>query len=84
MWDNPTMKIVRTDAKKRISLPGSHPGEVYELINEEPGHYSLVRLVAPTPKTKPKTISQVGKAMNVAPLKPSKTWKQLRKLTREG
>lgn len=77
------MKIVRTDAKKRISLPGSRPGDVYELINEEPGHYSLVRLVAPSPKTKPKTISQVQKALKAAPLKPEKSWDQLRKLTRE-
>jgi len=77
------MKIVRTDAKKRISLPGSRPGEVYEVINEEPGHYSLVRVVSPMARTKTKTVSQVEKAMKAAPLKLTKSWEELRKLTRE-
>jgi hypothetical protein len=76
------MSIVRTDAKKRISLPGSCPGEVYEIVNEEPGRYSLIRLVAP-PKKKPRTPSEVKKAVERAPLKPTMTWDQLRKLTRE-
>ena len=77
------MKIVRTDGKKRISLPGSQPGEVYEITNEEPGHYSLIRVVSPMARTKTKTVSQVEKAMKAAPLKPTKSWEELRKLTRE-
>ena len=77
------MRIVRTDAKRRITLPGSRPGEVYEVIEEEPGHYSLARLVALPPRGRHKTVSEVEEAMKSAPLKPTTTWDQLRKLTRE-
>ncbi|MBC9867874.1 MAG: hypothetical protein F7B06_01500 [Opitutae bacterium] len=77
------MRTVRTDAKRRITLPGSRPGEVYEVIEEEPGHYSLARLVALPPRRRQKTVSEVEEAMESAPLKPATTWEQLRKLTRE-
>ncbi len=77
------MRIVRTDAKRRISLPGSRPGEVYQVIEEEPGHYSLARLVEPPPRNRHKTVSEVEEAMESVPLNPATTWEQLRKLTRE-
>ena len=77
------MKIVRTDAKKRISLPNSKPGEVYQLIEEEPGRYSLTRMVVPPPRKQPTSIAEVRKAMRSAPLKPKLSWEKLRDLTRE-
>ncbi len=77
------MKIVRTDAKRRITLPGSQPGEVYEVVEEEPGHYSLARMVPLPTKKMPKTVSEVERAMESAPLTPVTSWEKLRKLTRQ-
>lgn len=76
------MKIVRTDAKRRITLPGSQPGEVYEVVEEEPGHYSLARMVPLPSKKMPKMVSEVERAMDSAPLTPATTWENLRKSTR--
>jgi len=70
------------DAKKRVVLPAGRPGDVFDIQQQAEGRLLLVRL------ERPGHAGQLGKkacleAMRKAPLRPTLTWEQLRKLTRE-
>lgn len=72
----------KTDAKRRVVLPGAEPGEIYDVQKQSDGTYLLVRL------ERPKTRRVVSKeeslrAMNAAPLTLSLTWDELASMTRE-
>ncbi|HXV60907.1 MAG TPA: hypothetical protein VEK15_09440 [Vicinamibacteria bacterium] len=76
------MSTSTVDSKKRIVLPGSRPGDVFDIQQQAEGRFLLVRL------EKPERIRRVSKsacleAMREAPLRMSMTWEKLRELTRE-
>jgi bifunctional DNA-binding transcriptional regulator/antitoxin component of YhaV-PrlF toxin-antitoxin module len=81
-WDNPTMSTSKVDAKKRIVLPKGRPGDVFDIQQQAEGRYLLVRL------EKPKAVTRISRetcleAMAKAPLKPTMTWEELKRRTRE-
>jgi len=76
------MSVSTVDSKKRIVLPSGRPGDVFDVQQEEEGRFLLIRL------GKPKRAGRTSRracmeAMRKAPLSPTMTWEQLRKLTRE-
>jgi hypothetical protein len=76
------MGTSKVDTKKRIVLPNSRPGDVYDVQEESLGRYRLVRLEKPdAPKKMSK--SECLRAMDANPLQPTMTWDELRRLTRE-
>jgi hypothetical protein len=82
MWDIPTVSTYTVDTKKRIVLPASRPGDVFDIQQQAEGRFLLIRL------EKPESSKQMGKkacmeAMRKAPLRPTLTWEKLRELTRE-
>lgn len=82
MWDNPTMSTARVDSKKRVLLPNSKPGEVYDIQQQDDGRVVLVRLEAPKPAPRMSRKACL-EAMNESPLTPTLSWEQLRGITRE-
>ena len=82
MWDNPTMSSSRVDAKKRILLPNGRPGDVFDIQQQADGRFLLVRLEKPEPPHR-KSRRACLEAMRTAPLRPTKSWEELRELTRE-
>lgn len=81
-WDTPIMSTTRVDFKKRIVLPKGRPGDVFDIQQQAEGRYLLVRLEKPERETR---ISKKAclEAMRRAPLRPTMTWDELRKQTRE-
>ena len=76
------MSTYKVDIKKRIVLPASRPGDVFDIQQQAEGRFLLIRL------EKPKSSEQMSKkacmeAMRKAPLKPTLTWEKLREMTRE-
>lgn len=76
------MSTSKVDAKKRIVLPDGRPGDVFDIQQQAEGRYLLVRL------EKPERPARISKsvclaAMREGPLRPTMTWEQLRKVTRE-
>lgn len=71
-----------TDNKKRVVLPGTVPGDVFAC--EQKGDEILLRRVyrQPGPQKKP-TKAQALRAIQTSKFKPSMTWEELRKMTRE-
>jgi hypothetical protein len=82
MWDIPTMSTSTIDAKKRIILPGSRPGDVFDIQQQEEGRFLLVRLEKPL-RAKQMSRKACLAAMHKAPLRPTLTWEKLKELTRE-
>jgi bifunctional DNA-binding transcriptional regulator/antitoxin component of YhaV-PrlF toxin-antitoxin module len=82
MWDSPTMSTSTVDSKKRIVLPGSRPGDVFDIQQQREGRFLLVRLEKPE-RTERLSKEACIEAMRNAPLRPTMAWEQLRKLTRE-
>lgn len=82
VWDNPTMSSSKVDSKKRIVLPNGCPGDVFDIQQQSEGRLLLVRLEKPEPPHR-KSRQACLEAMRTAPLRPTKTWKELRELTRE-
>jgi len=76
------MGVSKVDAKKRIVLPRGKPGDVFDIQQQAEGRYLLVRLEKPQSDQR---ISKAEclKAMRDAPLRPTMTWEELRKETRE-
>lgn len=70
------------DSKKRIVLPDGRPGDVYDIQKEDEGRFVLVRLEKPEPRVR-KSRKACLAAMRKAPLRPTMSWEELRKLTRE-
>ena len=81
-WDNPTMATSKVDSKKRVVLPAGRPGDVFDIQQQAEGRFLLIRL------EKPESSSRMSKedcleAMSHSPLRPTMSWDELRKLTRE-
>lgn len=76
------MSTSKVDAKKRVVLPGGNPGDIFDIQQQGEGRYLLVRLEKPEV---PARLSRNAclKAMREAPLRPTMSWEELRKLTRE-
>ncbi len=76
------MSTSKVDTKKRIVLPASRPGDVFDIQQQAEGRFLLIRL------EKPKHSNRMSRktcmaAMRKAPLRPTMTWEKLRELTRE-
>lgn len=76
------MSKSRVDKRHRIELPGSQPGDVFEVQKQADGGYVLVRLQG-QPAGRPKTKEGVLQAMEENPLKLTMSWEVLRQITRE-
>jgi len=77
------MSISTVDSKKRIVLPKGRPGDVFDIQQQEEGRFLLVRLEKPR-RAAHMTRKACLEAMRKAPLRPTLTWEELRKLTREA
>ncbi len=82
VWDDPTVKIATVDSKRRLVLPGAHPGEAYSVWQDQDGHYQLTKVIPAPGKEKP-TADQIAALMKSAALTPKMNSEELRKLTRE-
>ena len=81
-WDNPTVKIARADAKRRVVIPGAEPGDVFDIHPDGKGRYVLVRLYRP--EAEPRMSRQdCLDAITGSPLRSTLSWDELRRLTRE-
>lgn len=76
------MSTSTVDAKKRIVLPKGSPGEIFDIQQQAEGRYLLVRLEKP-PHSARVSKAECRKAMREAPLRPTMTWEELRRKTRE-
>lgn len=76
------MATSTVDSRKRLVLPEGRPGDVYDIQKEEEGRFVLVRLEKPAPPVR-KSRKACLAAMRKAPLRPTMSWEELRKLTRE-
>lgn len=76
------MSTSTTDAKRRIVLPGASPGDVYDVQRVNEDQVVLVKLQRPPP---PKQVKKqdVLRAISNFPLHPTKSWEELKDLTRE-
>jgi hypothetical protein len=81
-WDNPTMATTTADAKKRVVLPATQPGNVYEVQNLGEGRLLLVRLQLPAPPPR-MSRSRCLAAIAASPLRLTLSWEELRARTRE-
>ena len=82
MWDYPTVKIATVDSKRRLVLPGAHPGETYAVWLDEAGRYELTKVI-PAPKKEKPTADKLAALMKSAALTPKMSSDELRKQTRE-
>ena len=80
-WENPTMKVVKVDSKKRIVLSDSKPGDLMAVEETADGTYTLTQVRLPARKRMSK--SAVQRAMTEKPVDMSVSWEELRKQTRE-
>lgn len=76
------MSTSKVDSKKRITLPNSKPGDIYEIQHQADGRILLIRLEVPSQPRK-MTREECLEAMQKNPLRPTVPWEALRKLTRE-
>jgi len=76
------MSKLRVDTESRIELPGTKPGQLFEVQEQGKASYLLVRLDEEIP-VRPKTPEELLQAMDRYPLRPTMSWEQLRKITRE-
>lgn len=76
------MSTIIADQKKRVVLPNARPGDVFAVNQEPPGRWTLVRLLPEKPKHRP-SAREVAGALRASPLRPTLTWKQLKRATRE-
>jgi len=81
-WDNPTMGTSKVDSKKRIVLPNGRPGDVFDIQEQAEGRFLLVRLEKPE-RSERMSRQACLEAMNLAPLRQTMSWEELRRLTRE-
>jgi hypothetical protein len=72
----------KTDAKRRIVLPGAEPGEVYDVQRRGDGTYVLVKLERPAPRPR-LSKEECLRAMAARPLELSMGWEELASRTRE-
>ena len=76
------MAVARADSKRRVVIPGAKPGDVFDIRQQADDQHVLVRL---RPPEIPSRMSREAclEAMSRAPLHPTLSWEQLRRLTRE-
>jgi hypothetical protein len=74
--------ITRADSKKRVVLPRTNAGDIYDVQEQGEGRYLLVRLERSEPKA---TMSRKDclRAMDDRPLRLWMTREELQRLTRE-
>lgn len=72
---------VKVDAKKRVVLPSSRPGEIYDVQQHREGYYELIRLERPVRK-KLVSLQQSLQAISATPLTQKMSWEQLKAITR--
>jgi hypothetical protein len=72
----------KADSKKRVVLPGASPGDVYDVQEQGPGRYLLVRLQRPEPNAAMRRQDCLH-ALDHRPLRLAMTWENLKRLTRE-
>jgi hypothetical protein len=82
LWDIPTMSTSTADARKRVVLPRARPGEVYAIEQQAEGRFLVTRLEKPVHAERPSRAACL-RALREAPLRPTTSWEELRKLTRE-
>lgn len=70
------MKIATIDAKRRIVLPGTLPGEVYVVVREAAGRYELTQ-VMPTPKRPKPVAGKIDVLLQSAALTPKMTAEEI-------
>lgn len=75
------MKTVTTDQKRRVVLPNSEPGEVYQVREVEGGHFELTKLVPASRIVQ--TPEELRDRMRQHGLTPKMRWETLRESTRE-
>ena len=76
------MTTTTVDAKKRVVLPATEPGDVYEVQTLGEGRLLLVRQQRPAAAPR-MSRSRCLAAIAAAPLRPTVSWEVLRSLTRE-
>ncbi len=76
------MSTTIADQKRRVVLPGIQPGDVLSVSRDPAGRLLLVRLLPEKPKRRPPA-NQVAKTMRANPLRPTLSWNELKRLTRE-
>lgn len=81
-WDSPTVSTTIADQKRRVVLPGVQPGDVLSVSRDPAGRLVLVRLLPEKPKRRPPA-HQVAKALRASPLRPTLSWNELKRVTRE-
>ncbi len=75
------MKTVTTDQKRRVVLPDSEPGEVYQVREIGAGRMELTKLVPAHHPSKSRAALEA--LLEAGPLTPAMTWESLRSKTRE-
>ncbi len=75
------MAVARADAKRRVVIPGAKPGDVFDVQRQGDDQHLLVRLRRPDIRS-PKSRDECLEAMSRAPLHPTLSWEELRRLTR--
>ncbi|NCA82001.1 MAG: hypothetical protein EOM72_04575 [Opitutae bacterium] len=76
------MSTIIADQKKRVVLPNARPGDVFAVNQDPAGRWILVRLLPEKPKRRLQA-GQVVNALRESPLRPTLSWKQLKRATRE-
>ncbi len=76
------MSTIIADQKKRVVLPNARPGDVFAVNQDQAGRWILVRLLPEKPKRRLRA-EQVTRIMGEHPLRPTLTWEQLKRATRE-
>lgn len=71
----------KADSKRRVVLPGSEPGDVYDVQRRGDGIYLLARLKRTAPRKM--THDACLRAMDAAALRPALSWDELAAVTRE-
>ena len=76
------MRVRVVDAKRRIVLGATRPGEAFSVAEEADGQIVLTRL-EPIRSTRQISFDECRAAIEAAPLRPTLAWDELRELTRE-
>jgi hypothetical protein len=76
------MATTTADAERRVVLPATQPGDVYDVQNLGEGRLLLVRLQIPAPPRR-MSRSRCLAAIAASPLRPTLSWEELRARTRE-
>jgi hypothetical protein len=72
------MPISKADAKRRVLLPATKPGDIFDIQ----GRLLLVRLDPPKPVPE-MSLERCLAAIAASPLRPKMTWDSLKAVTRE-